>query len=137
MALALFVTSRKLRNYFQSFSITVLTEYPLRSIIENSEAIGRIAKWAAELNPYNIKYEPRTAIKGQVLADFIAEFTPGALTHDDALEGWILNVDGASNSKGAGVRFVLTNPEGSIIEQSFTLGFPVMNEAEYEAVSLG
>ena len=78
LALALFITSRKLRHYFQSFMITVLIEHPLRSIIENPEATGRIVKWGAELNPYDIKYEPRTAIKGQVLADFITEFTPGA-----------------------------------------------------------
>jgi len=44
-------------------------------------------------------------------------------------------VDGASNNKGAGIGFVLVTPEGSIIEQSYTLGFPATNnEAEYEAV---
>ena len=47
----------------------------------------------------DIRYEPRTVIKGQVLADFIADFTPGATVHVDLLEGWILNVDRASNSK--------------------------------------
>ena len=44
LVLALFVTSRKLRHYFQFFPITVLTEHPLRSINENSKATGRIAK---------------------------------------------------------------------------------------------
>ena len=39
-------------------------------------------------------------VKGQVLADFIADFTPGATEQADLLEGWILNVDEASNSKG-------------------------------------
>jgi len=44
-------------------------------------------------------------------------------------------VDRASNSKEAGIRIVLTTPKGSIIEQSFTLGFPSSNnEAKYEAV---
>jgi len=47
-------------------------------------------------------------------------------------------VDGASNSKRAGIWIVLTTLEGSIIEQSFTLGFPVSdNEAEDEAVLTG
>jgi len=88
--------------------------------------------------PYGVKYEPRTVIKGQVLGDFIAEFTPGAPTHSDALEGWILNFDGASNSKKAGVGLVLTTPEGSIIEQSFTLRFSATNnEAEYDVVIAG
>ena len=44
LALALFITSRKLRYYFHSFPITVLMEHPLQGIIENSEATGRIAK---------------------------------------------------------------------------------------------
>ena len=47
-------------------------------------------------------------------------------------------MDGASNSNGAGIGIVLTTPKGSIIEQSFTLGFSVSNnEAEYEAVLTG
>ena len=67
--------------------------------------------------------------------DFIADFTPGATEQADLLEGWILNVDGASNNKGARIGIVLTTPEGSIIEQFFTLDFLASNnEAKYEAV---
>jgi len=40
-----------------------------------------------ELNPYDINYELRAVMKRQVLADFLAEFTHGALTHINALEG--------------------------------------------------
>jgi len=64
LALALYVTSRKLRHYFQSFSITILIEHPLRSITETPEATWRITKWTSELNPYSVKYEPRTMING-------------------------------------------------------------------------
>jgi len=49
----------------------------------------------------------------------MADFTPGSVEQADLLEGWILKMDRASNSKGAGIRIVLTTPEGSIIEQSF------------------
>jgi len=46
--------------------------------------------------------------------------------------------DGASNYLGVGIEIVLTIPEGSIIEQSLTLGFPTSNnEAEYETVLSG
>jgi len=49
-----------------------------------------------------------------------------------------MNVDGASNSKGTCIEIVLTIPQGSITEQSFTLGFPASNnEAEYETVLTG
>ena len=114
LVLALFVPLRKLRHYFQSFPITVLTKHPLRNIIENPEATRMIAKWAAELNPHDVKYEPKTTIKGQVLADFIAEFTPRTSAQGDMLEGWIINVDGASNSKGASIRLVLTLPRAPL-----------------------
>jgi len=88
--LALFIISRKLKHYFQTFPITVLTEHPLRSIMENPEAIRRISKWASELRSYGLRYESRTTIKDQVLADFIADFTPRDTEHADQLERWIL-----------------------------------------------
>ena len=34
-----------------------------------------MALWSIELSELDIQYRPRTAIKGQVVADFIAEFT--------------------------------------------------------------
>jgi len=49
MVVALFVVPRKLKYYFQSFQIIVLMEHPLKSIVENPQAMGRIAKWAIEL----------------------------------------------------------------------------------------
>jgi len=80
-----------------------------------------------KLKPYDIKYEPRIAIKGQVLTNFIVEFTSGAPAQSDLLEGRTLNADGASNSKCSGIGIILVTPEGSIIEQSFTLDYPPTN----------
>ena len=40
------------------------------------EAAGRLIQWAIELSEFDIRYQPRNAIKAQALADFIAEFTP-------------------------------------------------------------
>ena len=39
------------------------------------EVAGRMVQWAIELSQFNIEYHPKTAIKAQALADFIAEFT--------------------------------------------------------------
>ena len=65
----------------------------------------------------------------------IAEFTLELPAPCDLLDGWILNVDEASNNKDFGIRIVFTTLEGSITEQSFTLGFPATNnKVEYEAV---
>ena len=76
LALALVSASRKLSHYLQTFTIVVVTEYPLKALFRKADFSGRISKWAVELGQYDIRYQPRTAIKAQVLADFIVEFTP-------------------------------------------------------------
>jgi hypothetical protein len=69
------ITKRKLRHYFDAHPITVVSKYPLGEVIQNLEAEGRIAKWALELMGQNVTYAPRSAIKSQVLADFVAKWT--------------------------------------------------------------
>ena len=75
MAFTLIVAARKLKPYFQAYTIIVLTDKPLRKAMSNPEAAGRMALWVVELSEFDIQYRPRTAVKGQVVADFIAEFT--------------------------------------------------------------
>ena len=53
----------------------VVMTFPISGVIQNRDAMGRIAKWTLELMGQGISYAPRTAIKSQVLADFIAEWT--------------------------------------------------------------
>jgi hypothetical protein len=67
---AVLITSRKLRHYFQEYSITVVTDYPLGDILWNQDATGRISKWAVKLGALNIDFKLRTAIKSQALVDF-------------------------------------------------------------------
>ena len=50
---------------------------PLRKAMSSPEAAGRMALWAVELSEFDIRYRPRTAMKGQVVVNFIAEFTLG------------------------------------------------------------
>ena len=107
-------------------------------------------KWAIELSEFNIIYKPKTAIKGQVLADFVMEFTSAepaenAQTMTDPPPPppppppiWKLSVDGASNAQGSGAGLILTSPEGIDIEYALRFGFQESNnEAEYEAVIAG
>nr|XP_027065152.1 uncharacterized protein K02A2.6-like [Coffea arabica] len=75
LVLALVHAARKLRPYFQTHSIVVMTDQPLRQILTKSEISGRMTKWAVELAEHDISYQPRTAIKAQALADFLAEGT--------------------------------------------------------------
>ena len=72
-ALALRTTAQKLRPYFQAHLVVVLTDLPLRGIIHKPDLSERMAHWAMELSEYGIQYKPRLSMKGQVLADFLAE----------------------------------------------------------------
>jgi hypothetical protein len=60
---AVLVASRKLRHYFQAHKVVVMTSFQLRAILHNSNAIGNIAKWAAELADFQLDFQPRHAIK--------------------------------------------------------------------------
>ena len=75
LAFVLVMVACKLKPYFQAHTVVVLTDRPLRQAMSNLDTVGRLALWAIELSKFNIQYRPRTAIKGQVIADFIAEFT--------------------------------------------------------------
>ena len=72
-ALALWVAAKKFCLYFQAHPIIVLTNLPLRSTIHKPDLSRRMAQWAIELSEFGIQYKPRLRMKGQVLADFLAE----------------------------------------------------------------
>ncbi|GMP24506.1 hypothetical protein CsSME_00001754 [Camellia sinensis var. sinensis] len=72
------MASRMLAHYFHAHTVVVLTEFPLKVLFEKADFTGRTLKWAVELGQYDIKFQPRTAVKAQALADFVAEFAPGA-----------------------------------------------------------
>ena len=73
--LAVVLGTRKLPHYFQTHTVVVLTQLPLKAIHRSANYTGRVAKWGTILGAFDIKYMPRTSIKGQVLADLVAEFT--------------------------------------------------------------
>ncbi|XP_074299382.1 uncharacterized protein LOC141630466 [Silene latifolia] len=112
------------------------------------ELSGRMAKWSIHLSGYDLKFEPRAAIKTQALADFVCDFCPSlqtqaekdilTLEEDKGEQIWELNVDGASNMKGAGVGLVLKSSQGDLLVQAVRCEFKATNnEAEYEALILG
>ena len=57
------MTMKKVVHYFFDHSITVVSEAPLSEILNNRDATGRVAKWAIELLPLDIKFEAKKAIK--------------------------------------------------------------------------
>ena len=72
--LAVVHATRKPPHYFQSYTIVILIQLPLRSLLRSADFGERIVKWGTILRAFDIKYMLRTSVKGQVLADLVAEF---------------------------------------------------------------
>ena len=152
--LAVVHATRKLPHYFQAHTVIVLTQLSLKSVLRSADYTRRVAKWGMILVAFDIKYMPRTSIKGQVLVDLVAEFAEcpeevemGSETVGERLVGmasvqglppWELYVNGAANQRGSGVGLVMVSPEKITIEKSLRLNFSATNnEAEYEALLRG
>ena len=134
LILSLVTAARKLRPYFQAHTIEVPTEYPMKQVLHKPETSGRLMKWAIELREFDIRYKPKNAIKGQVLFDFVMEFTSAEPAENTqattGLPIWRLFVDGAG--------LILTSPEGIDIEYAIRFRFQASNnDVEYEAVIAG
>jgi hypothetical protein len=136
---AVLITSRKLRHYFQEYSISVVTDYPLDEILRNQDATGRISKWAVELGALTIDFKPCTAIKSQALVDFMAEWRENQLpTPTMRPEHWVMYLDGSLNLEGAGAGVLLISPTGEQLKYVLQIFWKVSNnEAEYEALLHG
>jgi ribonuclease HI len=137
---AVLMASRKLRYYFQAYHIIVPSSQPLKDIMRNREATGRVGKWAAELNEFTIDYVHRSSIQSQALAYFIADWTPGARDeeriNDD--EAWTVFCDGSWGTFSIGAAAVLVAPSKVRTCYAVKLDFSCTNNiAEYEALLLG
>ena len=88
--------------------MVVLTQLPLQSLLRTLDYTSRIAKWRTMLGAYDVKYIPWIAIKGQVVVDFVAEFTKGTFSEKEKALGdmttsamvilpWEVYIDGAAN----------------------------------------
>ncbi|GJR28291.1 reverse transcriptase domain-containing protein [Tanacetum coccineum] len=165
LVLALVHAARRLGRYFQGHTIKVITDKPISQILNNQEATGRLAKWGIKLEAYGIKYAPRSAIKGQVLADFQADTmaednstqVKASRPNDTLTEGksrtlrnktpenletetdtWKLYTDGASNEHESGAGLILVDPKGVEYSYALRLNFANSNnDAEYEALLAG
>ncbi|CAL8991629.1 unnamed protein product [Prunus brigantina] len=163
--LPIFYMSHALQDAEQR--INVLTNQPLRQVLQKPETSGRLIKWAIELGEFDISYHPRQSEKRQAVADFIPEFTtlanadpstasvdpplssvdlPSASTESSSAETafdhnsphWTLYVDGSSNRQGSDAGLVLQTPDHTTIEYAIRFQFRASNnEAEYEALLAG
>ncbi|KAK3023513.1 hypothetical protein RJ639_044779 [Escallonia herrerae] len=111
---ALVTSAKKLRPYFQSHTIIVLTDQPLGKVLQSLDASRRLVNWSVELGEFDIKYKPRAAIKVQALSDFIVEGTvPEDHPHlilSKTSNPWLLYVDGLSKTGSNGTGLILISP---------------------------
>ena len=117
-----------------------MTDHPLKKSMNKLEAAERLIQWAIELSEFDIRYQPRNAIKAQALADFIAEFTPSHsnLYEMEGNKTWVVYVDGSSTLHAGGIGVVLKSPEANTLKRKVCLHYQTTNnEAEYEALLKG
>ena len=103
----------------------MLKTYQLKSILYNLELFEQLTKWTIELSEYDITFQSHTALKSQVLDDFIADLASNITPQADkellnltecSNSKWTLSIDGSSNVNGSGIGLVLTSPKGYLIQ---------------------
>ena len=106
--------------------MVVLTDQPLRNILHKPDLTGRMLQWAIELSKYGIEYQPKLSMKGQVMADFVLEYSRRPIQRKEPSEKkwWTLRVDGASRSSGSGVGLLLQSQQENIWSKPSDWGFP-------------
>ncbi|GJS25823.1 reverse transcriptase domain-containing protein [Tanacetum coccineum] len=160
LALALVYAAKRLRRYFQAHLIKVITDSLIGQGLNNSGASRRLTKWAIKLGAYGITYVPRAAVKGLVLADFLADTSTeinatsevaSTPRMEDILESlnareyltpgpraWRLYTDGSSNNGGFRVGLILIAPDDVEYSYALRLNFSNSNnDAEYKALLAG
>lgn len=139
MCYGVYLAAKKLKQYFREHAITMVSTAPLSEIMGNRDATGRIAKWSIAMADHDIRYEPRTAIKSQVVADFLVDWAetqfeppPPDSTH------WRIHFDGSKMRTGLGAGIILTSPKGDQLKYALQIHFAASNNvAEYEALAHG
>ncbi|PKI76189.1 hypothetical protein CRG98_003416, partial [Punica granatum] len=145
---------QRLRQYTLYHTICLLLKADsLKYLLDSPSSIKNISKWRCQLTEYDIEYVPRTSVKGQAIADHLAEFpieddTPinsdfpdEEIIQVDSEENkfaWKMYLNGAVNSTGSGIGAVLISPDGRYYPIAAKVDFPCTNNvAEYEACILG
>ena len=149
--LALFFAVDKLKHYMQAHTIHLVARAdPIKYILAKPVLSGRLAKWAVILQSCDIVYVPQKAIKGQALADFLAdhpapsnwEFTDDLPDEEvfyiETMPPWAMYFDGAARRDGAGAGVVFVTPQRQVLPYAFILGELCSNNvAEYQALIIG
>jgi hypothetical protein len=150
---ALAWASKKLRQYMLYFTTWLVSRMdPIKYIFERPALIGKISRWQVLLSKFDILFVTRKAIKGQAIADYLADYPfeqqelmdaefpdeDVMAIDEDSFCRWRLYFDGAANATGSGIGAVLISPKGQQTPIAVKLGFDCINNmTEYEACIVG
>lgn len=104
--------------------------------------VGRLVQWTVKLSEFDINSRPKTTMKAQALADFIAEFTSKEdEPHNESGQEspqCTINIDRSLTKSAGGVGVILESPDGDLIRHAACSQYATTNdEAEYEALLIG
>jgi ribonuclease HI len=140
LAYMTYMMGKKLLHYFECHTIIVVASNPVSGILNNPDATGRVSLWGFTLGPWEITYQRQSAIKSQVLPDFIDEWTEEQMPELlDLANYWTIFVDGSKQVSGARAGVILVSAQGDKMRYILRMRFmnPSNNEAEYEAILHG
>jgi hypothetical protein len=150
MCLALFFSIHKLRHYMQAHTMHLVAKVDPVNILSRSIISGRLAKWSVAFQEFEILYVPQKAIKGQALANFLADhpipvdwelsddFPDEDVLYTEILPPWMMFFDGAACHEESEAGVVFVSPQKHMLPSAFRLNEPCSNNvAEYQALIAG
>ncbi|KAK2970086.1 hypothetical protein RJ640_002579 [Escallonia rubra] len=125
LCLTLYSTAVKLRHYMLPFDVLVIAQtYLIKYMLSRPVLRGKMGKWVLALIEYNLTYVPQKAMKGQALADFLANH-PCNNPEDGVIyvgiAPWRMAFDGSKTSQGAGASIMLISHDGNIHQFAFQI----------------
>jgi len=137
LCLCLFFSCIKLRHYLLSAECTcICKDDVVRYMLSMPIMSGRIGKWILALSEFDLHYESAKVVKGQIMADFVAQHCGVVGTLE--IVPWMLFFDGSTCDRGAGIGIVLISPRGKKYEFSLPIvAMSTNNQAEYQALIKG
>ncbi|XP_058220656.1 uncharacterized protein LOC131330914 [Rhododendron vialii] len=151
MCLALVFSSQKLRHYFQAHTIHLVAKAdPVKYVMSKPILSGRLVRWSLLFNEFEIVYVPQKALKGQALANFLAdypipadweifeEFPDEDMLFIEVLQPWTMFFDGAARLEGAGAGVIFVSSQKQVLPYAFIRREKCSNNVtEYQALILG
>ncbi|XP_060178190.1 uncharacterized protein LOC132608130 [Lycium barbarum] len=151
LCLALVFSIQKMKHYFQAHVVCLISKAnPIKFVMSKPVLSDRLARWYLQFQQFEIVYVSQKAVKGQALADFLAdhpipddwELTDELPDEDEMVieiqQPWKMYFDGAAHREGAGAGVIFVTSQEEVLPYSFTLAQCCSNNvAEYQALILG